>query len=94
MSNWIDPSMLSEYQQLAEKVLKEIDIDGLRVRYFDKENALYFTQDRRVVEVPIKLIKNNQWSDIRLLFRAILDSAPSLWNLSADKNDWSAYKSE
>ena len=59
------------------------------IRYDSKAQLLVFERDRRVVSVPIKLIETNAWSDIRFLFRAILNSQNSLWNRAADENDWS-----
>lgn len=90
--NWIDPEMPAEIQNLANKVLAQFEVQGLRVRYNESLKQISFTQDRRVADIPIALIERNQWNDIRFLFHAVFDSAPSSWNLSADKNDWSAYK--
>ncbi len=90
--NWIDPGLSSELKSYAQKILKELELKGLRVRYNTETEHILFTQDRRVVEVPIKLIKNNNWLDIRYLFRAVLGSAPGAWNLTADDNDWTAFK--
>ena len=90
--NWIDPEMPADKKPLAEKVLNELGLSGLRVRLKSDNHHLSFTQDRRVVEVPLGFIESQRWIDIRFLFRAILDSAPSQWNLSADGNDWSAYR--
>ena len=90
--NWVDPSMSSLLREKANTILKEFDLKGIRVRYNSETKHLSFTQDRRVVDVPVVLIDGNHWSDIRYLFRAVLGSAPGAWNLSADENDWSAYK--
>lgn len=90
--NWIDPSAPTEIQTLAQLVVSEFDLSGLRVRYDSEKEALIFTQDRRVVDLPVALVKDKKWRDIAYLFRAILGSAPGAWNLSADDNDWSAYK--
>ena len=93
MSNWFDPKLTAEQKAAAESLVRELGLEKafLRVRYNSSQNQLSFTQDRRVVDVPMLLIKNNQWNDIRFLFRAVLNAGPSSWNLSADKNDWSAY---
>jgi len=93
-TNWFDPALSNDHKAKAETVLQELMLQKafLRVRFDQEVKALTFTQDRRVVEVPIVLIEKAKWSEIRYLFRAILESAPSQWNYSADKNDWSAYK--
>lgn len=92
-TNWFDPSMPSDVRSQAQKIINELSLTQafLRVRYNDRLKQITFTQDRRVVDVPLVLIDKGAWSDIRFLFRAVLDAAPSQWNLSADSNDWSAF---
>jgi hypothetical protein len=100
-TNWFDPNMPQDKRNKAEQIVEELGLQQmyLRIRSNEKLNLITFTQDRRVVEVPVVLLDKKAWSDIRFLFRAVLESAPSQWNMSADKNDWSAfakhsYKSE
>jgi hypothetical protein len=92
-TNWFDPSLSPELRQKAEHIIDELQLGGayLRVRFNQKLNQLTFTQDRRVVDIPLVLLERGAWADIRFLFRAVLESAPSHWNLSADRNDWSAF---
>jgi hypothetical protein len=89
MADLIDSQMPHELQDYAKKILREFDLDNMKVRFDSKQNSLVFELDRRVVNVPIKLLKEDSWTDIRLLFRSVLGSANSLWNYSADNNDWS-----
>lgn len=93
-TNWIDPKIPGDLKKTAELIINELQLQNayLRVRYNEKLKQLSFTQDRRVVEVPLVLFDENKWSDIRFLFRSILTSPPSTWNRTADTNDWSAYK--
>ncbi len=85
MSNILDQNLTEDQKSLALKVLEELELDGMRVLF--KEEVLYFIQDRRVVHVPLHLIESGSWSDIRFLFRAILGSAPPVWNSGAE-NTW------
>lgn len=89
MANLIDSKMPSAQQEQAAKILTELKIDNLKVHYDANAKHLVFERDRRVVTVPVKLIEENLWSDIRFLFRATLNSQNSLWNRAADDNDWS-----
>ena len=70
MANLIDSKMPVEQQEQARKILIELKVDNLKVHYDSKAMLLVFERDRRVVSVPVKLIKENLWSDIRFLFRA------------------------
>ena len=88
----IDSKMPEQEKEWAKEVVKELLVDNLTVSFEKETNLLVFTQDRRVVSVPTVLVKTKNWSEVRFLFRAILDSANSAWNYSSDKNDWSAYK--
>lgn len=88
MSSVIDSKMEQKYQDYARLILEKYSLDDLTVSYIEKIDSLSFQQDRRVVDIPIRLIETDAWSDIRFLFRAILDSPNSLWNSSADSNDW------
>ncbi|MES2769241.1 MAG: hypothetical protein V4596_08850 [Bdellovibrionota bacterium] len=89
MANLIDSKMPALQQEQAKKILIELKVDNLKVHFDAKSNLLVFERDRRVVSVPVKLIEENLWSDIRFLFRATLNSQNSLWNRAADDNDWS-----
>lgn len=97
MANWIDSRMSSQHQDYAKKILKEYNLDNLTVTYIEKTNSLNFKQDRRTVSVPLSLLETGAWGDIRFLFRATLEAPNSLWNKSADENDWGGtnfYKAE
>lgn len=89
MAILIDSKMPEAQQEQARKILEELKVDNLAVKFDSKIKALVFERDRRVVSVPLKLIEENLWSDIRFLFRATLNSQNSLWNREADDNDWS-----
>lgn len=89
MGNLIDSKMPAEQQEQAKKILIELKLDNLKVHFDTKAKLLVFDRDRRVVSIPLKLIRENLWSDIRFLFRATLNSQNSLWNRAADFNDWS-----
>lgn len=89
MANLIDSKMPTVQQEQARKILEELKLDNLKVYFDAKTKLLVFDRDRRVVSVPVTLIEENLWSDIRFLFRAILNSQNSLWNRAADDNDWS-----
>lgn len=94
MANLIDSKMPAAQQEQAKKILETLNVDNLTVTY--KSKSLIFDRDRRVVSVPVALVEEGRWSDIRFLFRAILNSENSLWNRAADANDWSGkyhYKS-
>ncbi len=86
MSVVIDSKMPIAQQEQARLVVTELRLDNLEVTL--EKSLLVFTQDRRVVSVPVDLIEKKDWADIRFLFRAILESPNSLWNRSADDNDW------
>ncbi len=89
MLTLIDSKMSQEQQELAKKVLVELNVGGFQVHFDSNAKSLVFEKDRRVVSVPVRLIEKSQWADIRFLFRAILGSENSLWNRSAEDNDWS-----
>lgn len=89
MASFIDSKMPSVQQEQAKKIIEELGIDNVKVHFDSKAKLLVFDRDRRVVSVPLKLIEEDLWSDIRFLFRAILNSQNSLWNRAADDNDWS-----
>lgn len=93
-SNWFDPSLPAEIKAKAQMIIDEIGLGNafLRIRYNPKQAQISFTLDRRVVDIPLVLLERQAWGDIRFLFRAILQSAPSQWNLAADQNDWSAFQ--
>ena len=97
MANWIDSKMSAQNQEYAKQILKEYNLDNLTVTYIEKTNSLNFKQDRRTVSVPLSLLESGAWGDIRFLFRATLEAPNSLWNKSADENDWGGnnfYKAE
>lgn len=97
MANKLDSKMSVLHQDYARRIIQEFSLDNLTVTYIEKTDSLSFVQDRRVVSVPIRLLENNAWGDIRFLFRATLEAPNSLWNKSADENDWGGhnfYKSE
>lgn len=97
MANWIDSKMSLQNQEYAKQILKEYNLDNLTVSYIEKTNSLNFKQDRRTVSVPLSLLESGAWGDIRFLFRATLEAPNSLWNKSADENDWGGknfYKAE
>jgi hypothetical protein len=89
MANLIDSKMPAVQQEQARSILEELKLDNLKVYFDTKTQLLIFDRDRRVVSVPLNLIEQNRWSDIRFLFRATLNSQNSLWNRAADDNDWS-----
>jgi hypothetical protein len=89
MPNVIDSKMPVSQQEQAKKILKELKLDELTIHFDEKAKLLVFERDRRVVSIPLKLIENDLWSDIRFLFRATLNPQNSLWNREADANDWS-----
>jgi hypothetical protein len=89
MPNLIDSKMPAAQQEQAKRILVELKVDDLAVHYDEKAKLLVFERDRRVVSVPVKLIEDELWSDIRFLFRATLNAQNSLWNRAADENDWS-----
>jgi hypothetical protein len=89
MPNLIDSKMPATQQEQAKKILTQLKVDDLAVHYDEKSKLLVFERDRRVVSVPLKLIENELWSDIRFLFRATLNPQNALWNRTADDNDWS-----
>lgn len=89
MADLIDSKMPVEQQDQAKKILNELGVDDLKVRFDAKSKLLIFERDRRVVTVPVTLVEEEKWSDIRFLFRATLNSQNSLWNRAADDNDWS-----
>jgi hypothetical protein len=80
MKNWIAPDMPELQKRWAQLVLSQFELSGMRVRYDATAKQFTFTQDRRVVPLPEVLIKENRWSDVRHLFRAILSKAPAIWN--------------
>lgn len=88
MLTLIDSKMPTEQQEQAKKIIQELNVSGLRVRFDSKIKALIFEKDRRVVTVPLTLIEKESWADIRFLFRAILNAENSLWNRAAEDNDW------
>ena len=89
MPNLIDSKMPEKQQDQAKRILQELKVDDLTVHFDEKTKLLVFERDRRVVSVPIKLIENELWSDIRFLFRSTLNPQNALWNRAADENDWS-----
>lgn len=94
MANFIDSKMTPQQQEQATRILQTMNVDNLTVKYENK--SFVFERDRRVVTIPLSLIEGERWSDIRFLFRAILNSENSLWNRAAEANDWSGkyhYKS-
>ncbi|MCB0393762.1 MAG: hypothetical protein KDD25_04355 [Bdellovibrionales bacterium] len=80
-----DSHLTEEQKNLAQIVVEELGLNNLNILY--KEPNLHFVQDRRVVHVPLNLVRSGSWSEIRYLFRAVLGSSPSAWNLSAP-NTW------
>jgi hypothetical protein len=90
MSIVFHTSLSEENLKLAKLVLAQFEtakLNDLKVTFNSHSQSLQFSQDRRVVPVPIELVKNQRWSDIRHLFRAILSAAPAVNNLGAD-NEW------
>jgi hypothetical protein len=85
MPVFFDPRLTEDQKKLAQAVVEELEIGNFRITM--KGDEFHFIQDRRIVHVPERLIKEGLWADIRFLFRAILGSSPSFWNLSAE-NTW------
>jgi hypothetical protein len=88
MADLIDSKMPSELQVQAKKIIQQFGLENMKVHFDSKTKSLVFDMDRRVVTVPVELIEQEKWADIRFLFRAILESSNSLWNRAADDNDW------
>ncbi len=88
MSNTIDSKMSADKQELAKKIIYELKLDTISVKYDEKTQNFEFAQDRRVVSVPLSLAQGEVGESLRFLFRAILASPNSKWNHAADDNDW------
>ena len=76
--NSLDSQMTKQQKEMACKVLDAFQLDKFKV--IVKDQNLHFIQDRRVVRIPLSLISEEKWADIRFLFRSILQSSPSVWN--------------
>ena len=88
--NILDKTLTEEQKTMACKVLDVLKLDNLKV--IVKNQEMYFIQDRRVVHIPLSLIVNENWTDIRFLFRSILKSQPSIWNHEASYVPYESYK--
>lgn len=88
----LDSKMPSDVQEHARTIINKYLLDNFKIHYRTENKSIIFERDRRVVTVPITLIEAKNWQDIDFLFRAILSSENSLWNSTADKNDWSGNK--
>ena len=88
MANRIDAKMSSDKQELAKKILKELNLDKMTVTYDEKIEEFEFVLDRRTVSVPLKLAQGDVDESVRYLFRSVLTSPNAKWNRAADKNDW------
>ncbi len=89
MLDVLDSKMPLELQEKAKKIISQFGLENLKVYHDPKSSAIIFEKDRRVVSVPVVLVDENKWSDIRYLFRATLESGNSLWNRNAEHNEWS-----
>ena len=76
--NRLDSQMTEQQKKMACKILDTFQLDKFKV--IAKDQHLHFIQDRRVVHIPLSLILNEKWTDIRFLFRSILQPCPSVWN--------------
>ena len=76
--NSLDRQMTKQQKEMACKVLDAFQLDKFKV--IAKDQNLHFIQDRRVVHIPLPLIVEEKWADIRFLFRSILQPGPSVWN--------------
>ena len=89
MANKIDSKMSSDKQNLAKKILTELNLDKMTVTFDEKIQEFEFVLDRRTVSVPLKLAQGEVDEAVRYLFRAVLMSPNAKWNRAADGNDWS-----
>ena len=80
--------MSSDMQEIAKKIIVELNLNNMSVKFNDLTKAFEFVQDRRVVAVPLDLAKGEVGEALRFLFRAVLMSPNSKWNRAADGNDW------
>jgi hypothetical protein len=85
--NILDANLSPEHRQAAEHMIATLALRDLRITWVPTSQSLQFAKDRRVVTISWALYKNECWTDIRHLFRAILDSAPAVDNRGAP-NDW------
>ena len=85
--NTLGSEFSSDNNMHVEQIVSRLNLKNFRIRYIENPPAYQFLQDRRVVTVPKDLVSQNKWSDIRHLFRAILEHGPAVSNHGAD-NDW------
>ena len=88
--NFLDKALTEEQKKMACQVLDVLQLDNLKVMIKDQE--MYFIQDRRVVHIPLSLIADENWADIRFLFRSILESDPPVWNHEASYIPHESYR--
>ena len=86
--NTLDAKLNTEQRNAVEHMIATYNLTGLQISWIAGKNSLQFAKDRRVVTIPWPLYAAECWTDIRYLFRAILDSAPAVTNRGAP-NDWS-----
>lgn len=87
--NVLDAQLTEQQQALASQVLEALQLDNMKV--VAKDQSLHFIQDRRAIHVPLSLIQQARWPDIRFLFRSILQSGPSVWNHEAPHIPFESY---
>ena len=83
----IDKKLSDIQAEMALRVVNSLNLRDYNLEIMVDNDILLFTKGRFVVRVPIDMIKKEAWSDIRFLFKSVLESSPLVFNTGAD-NTW------
>jgi len=78
-------------KEMSDRVVRELNLKGYEIQFFSETKSLHFKKNFKELAVPLTLIENNRWVDIRHLFRAAFLSGPQVINFGSP-NDWSRPK--
>ncbi len=87
-SNYFSGEVTDEVKVRANQIIDYLDLEGFAIQYDITKKALVFERDFRILTIPVKLIVDQKWSDIRHLYRAVCLPGPQVENFGAE-NEWS-----
>lgn len=83
----IDKKLTKDQVEMVHEVVNNLNLEDYNLEIMVDDNILLFTKGRFVVRVPTDMIKKAAWSDIRFLFKSVLESSPFVFNTGAC-NTW------
>ncbi len=83
----VDKKLNDIQVEMAQRVIDSLNLKDYNLEIMVDNNILLFTKGRFVVRVPIDMIKKEAWSDIRFLFKSVLESSPLVFNTESC-NTW------